>query len=100
MTYVNERGQIIGDDGISWNAGKRGFWSYSPRGYFIERLPPSETGGDLMMQRMGVEVDKRWTLFRQQPGALGSTVRQPLYRGRVRQCMRVAEIYEIRRVIM
>lgn len=97
-TQTNDVGQIIGDTGISWNADKKGFWSYSPRGYFIEHVPLGESGGSIPMERAGVKADKRWTLFRLQPGALRREVRQPLARGTVRQCMQVAEIYEIRRV--
>lgn len=102
-TQTNAVGQIIGDTGISWNADLKGFWSYAPRGYFIERIPTGQSGS--LRSAECVEYDdRRWALFRKTHSATakfgGSPfVRQVLIRGTIKQCMQAAEIYEIRRVV-
>lgn len=103
-TQTNDVGQIIGDTGISWNADANGFWSYSPRGYFIEKMEPGKSGS-LRAAEIAGYVDTRWALFRKissaTAGFRGGTpyVRQVLMRGTVKQCMQAAEIYEIRRTV-
>lgn len=78
---VNNRGQIIGDDGISWLRDYKGLFSVEPRGYFIELL------------------DGKWQLFRKTKSSYQPIpyVRQILTTGSIAQCMLIAEIYEIRR---
>jgi hypothetical protein len=81
---INERGQIIGDLGIEWLKNERGYWSIDPGGYFIER------------------DGHTWVLFRKTTSAFPKKVpyvKQVLTRGTIAECMRVAEIYFIRRVL-
>jgi len=83
MIRTNEHGQIVADDGITWQRDVRGFFSLSPRGYFIEFL---ERGS--------------WEVFRKTTSSHPEKVpfvRQLIGRGSWRDCMRIAEIYEIRR---
>lgn len=83
MTRVNEHGQIIGDAGMYWLRDVRGFYSLDPRGYFIEAV------------RYRV-----WELFRKTASSYPEKVpfvRQVIGRGSFVDCMRIAEIYEIRR---
>lgn len=84
MIITNSRGQIIGDLGIGWSRNERGMYSWDPRGYFIDR------------------EDGRWVLYRKTRSAIPERVpfvRQVLARGTMSHCMRVAEIYEVRRVL-
>lgn len=80
---VNERGQIIGDSGIAWCKDVNGLYSIDPVGYFIEL------------------TDKRiWMLFRKTESSYYKIpfVRQIVITGSIDQCLRIAEIYEIRRL--
>jgi hypothetical protein len=79
---VNERGIIVGDDGIIWRRDSKGLFSLDPRGYFIERLSDNIT----------------WTLFRKTKSSYFKVpyVRQVLTIGSISQCFHVAEIYDIR----
>lgn len=85
MITVNNVGQITGDTGIAWCKDVNGFYSFDPRGYFIERLDGNQI----------------WTLFRKTASAIPREipyVRQILIKGSIQHCMLVADIYEIRRI--
>lgn len=82
---VNEQGIIIADLGIRWGryVTEDIWWSVEPFGY---RIRPEQ---------------HLWLLFRPDPayGIQGRTVDQKIYLGYTyEECMRVAEIYEIKRV--
>lgn len=80
---VNERGQIIGDSGISWCKDIDGLYSIDPTGYFIE------------LSDEGV-----WRLFRRTKSSYYKIpfIKQIIITGSIEQCIRIAEIYEIRRM--
>ncbi len=83
---VNEHGQIIADEGITWNSDGLGLHSLDPRGYYIQLLDNYIT----------------WCLFRKTRSSYQEVVpyiKQILTTGSLSHCIRVAEIYEIKRVI-
>ena len=84
MIRVNEYGQIVADDGITWYRDVRGFFSVEPRGYFIELID-----------------DVQWEVFRKSTSSYPEKVPfvpHRLGRGSWRDCMRIAEIYQVLRV--
>jgi hypothetical protein len=85
MIRVNKHGQIVADDGITWLRDVSGFYSVEPVGYFIELLD-----------------HHRWEVFRKTTSSYPEKipfVRQRLGNGSLNDCMRVAEIYQIRRLV-
>jgi hypothetical protein len=83
---TNESGQIIGDTGFTWVKGFAGsYFSHEPTNYFIDRLDGS----------------KWYTLYRNTASSLPTRqmpfVRQRIFTGSVAECMRAAEIYDVRR---
>lgn len=105
VTTINERGQIIGDCGIGWLRSQHGYWSYDPYGFRIERVwrnvgetlwwAPDMAGYD-RTNRINATSISMWRLYRETSTNVANVT---IFIGStVGECMRAAEIYQVRRV--
>lgn len=78
---VNERGQIIGDNGILWLNDSKGYWSCDPSGYRIEPARDDPIKWELFLSSFSCRKAHTY-IFK----SFTAT-----------DCMRVAEIYQVRR---